>query len=385
LTYTYLSDGTKVSAIKSNGSGKRYLGSAVYSVPESDGGSETLESAAWDEGRIGFTKSGSTYTLTDHWFVKDHLGNVRSVVDVSPGLSSPQVVERNDYLPYGTRLSVGNAVLATNRYRLGGKEEQTFGSLDLGKVDFGARQYDPFTARWTTLDPMATEYARSSPFVFCVNNPTNCMDVDGRWIPDKEGNLTAETGDDFKSLAMFLGVSESVSTEMLQSQGYDVTNGPLEEGSFLKLDNVYTKSIQSSSMPTTDALLSGLVVPSENDYNCWGAAIAGTSGIEIKTGVGIDSSTEFDAKLTVHYENVQPSEAQFGKTVLRFADKNNVSQHGAVYYGTDHSGNVYVYTKNGWHAKPEVMSLSSLLNKIPSYGNVQGIRNNSGYYTVKSR
>ena len=172
---------------------------------------------------------------------------------------------------------------------------------------------------------------------------------------------------------------------MLQSQGYDVTNGPLEEGSFLKLDNVYTKSIQSSSMPTTDAILSSLVVPSEMDYNCWGAAIAGTSGVEIKTGVGIASPTEFDAKLTVHYENVQPSEAQFGKTVLRFADKNNVSQHSAVYYGSDHSGNVYVYTKNGWHAKPEVMSLSSLQNKIPSYGNVQGIRSSSGYYTVKSR
>lgn len=80
------------------------------------------------------------------------------------------------------------------------------------------------------------------------------MDIDGRWIPDKEGNLTAETGDDYKSLAMFLSVSESVSIEMLQSHGYDVTNGPLLERSFLKLNNVYTQSIQSSSMPTTDAI-----------------------------------------------------------------------------------------------------------------------------------
>ncbi len=182
LTYTYLSDGTKVSAIKSDGSGKRYVGSMVYSVPASGGGSEVFESASWDEGRIGFTKSGSTYTLTDHWFVNDHLGNVRSVVDVSPGLSSPQVVERNDYLPYGTRLSVGNAVLATNRYRLGGKEEQVFGSLDLGKVDFGARQYDPFSARWTTRDPMAAKYGSMSPYNFCGNNPVNFVDPQGDTI-----------------------------------------------------------------------------------------------------------------------------------------------------------------------------------------------------------
>ena len=180
LTYTYLSDGTKVSAIKSDESGKRYVGSMVYSVPASGGGSEVFESATWDEGRIGFTKSGSTYTLTDLWFVKDHLGNVRSVVDISSSLASPLVVERNDYLPYGTRLGVGNAVLESNRYRLGGKEEQSFGSLDLGKVDFGARQYDPFIAGWTTIDPMAAKYGSLSPYNFCGDNPVIFVDTDGR-------------------------------------------------------------------------------------------------------------------------------------------------------------------------------------------------------------
>ena len=152
LTYTYLSDGTKVSAIKSDGSGERYIGSFVYSVPAS--GSETLESAAWDEGRINFTKSGSTYTKTDLWFVKDHVGNVRTVMNVTTSLSSPQVLERNDYLPFGTRMDAGTAVLTTNRFRLGGKENQTFGSLDLGKVDFGARLYDPFTAGYCGGNPV---------------------------------------------------------------------------------------------------------------------------------------------------------------------------------------------------------------------------------------
>ena len=178
LTYTYLSDGTKVSAIKSDGSGERYIGSFVYSVPSS--GSETLESAAWDEGRISFTKSGSTYTKTDLWFVKDHLGNVRTVVNVTPGISAPQVLERNDYLPFGTRMNAGTAVLASNRFRLGGKESQTFGSLDLGKVDFGARMYDPFTARWTTADPLAIAQRPISPYAYCLDNPLIVVDQDGR-------------------------------------------------------------------------------------------------------------------------------------------------------------------------------------------------------------
>ena len=195
LTYTYLSDGTKVSAIKSDGSGKRYVGSMVYSVPESDGGSETLESAAWDEGRIFFDvevpvdSTGNGLVVVDSipgvgcyrdcWYVTDHLGNVRSIVDISASLAAPQVVERNDYLPYGTRLGVGNAVLESNRYRLGGKEEQTFGSLDLGKVDFGARMYDPFTAGWTTIDPMAAYNSIISPYAYCFPNPIIVFDPNG--------------------------------------------------------------------------------------------------------------------------------------------------------------------------------------------------------------
>ena len=178
LTYTYLSDGTKVAAIKSDGTGERYIGSFVYTVPSS--GSETLESAAWDEGRISFTKSGSTYTKTDFWFVKDHLGNVRTVVDVSTGLSAPQVVERNDYLPFGTRMNAGTAVLASNRFRLGGKENQTFGTLDLSKVDFGARMYDPFIAGWTTADPLAVAQRPISPYAYCFDNPLVVVDRDGQ-------------------------------------------------------------------------------------------------------------------------------------------------------------------------------------------------------------
>ena len=198
LTYTYLSDGTKVSAIKSDGSGKRYVGSMVYSVPASGSGSETIESAAWDEGRVFFNveeevdSTGAGWPVVDSipglgcyrdcWYVTDHLGNVRTVVDVSTGLTSPQVVERNDYLPFGTRMSVGSATLAANRYRLGGKEEQAFGGLDLGKVDFGARMFDPFTARWTTQDPMAAKYAAMSPYSYCAGNPVNYFDYDGNKI-----------------------------------------------------------------------------------------------------------------------------------------------------------------------------------------------------------
>ena len=206
LTYTYLSDGTKVSAIKSDGSGERYLGSFVYSVPSS--GSETLESAAWDEGRIGFVKTGNSYTKSDLWFVNDHLGNVRTVVDISTGLSAPQVLERNDYLPFGTRLDAGTAVIAGNRFRLGGKESQTFGSLDLGKVDFGARMYDPFTARWTTADPLAAKYGNMSPYNYCGGNPIVFSDLRGMSpIYSSDGEFLGTDDEGLKGLYIIMDAS----------------------------------------------------------------------------------------------------------------------------------------------------------------------------------
>ena len=73
--------------------------------------------------------------------------------------------------------------------------------------------------------------------------------------------------------------------------------------------------------------------------------------------------------------------ATFGNTVLRFSNENNVAEHGAVFYGKSNDGTIFVYTKDGWNAKPEVMKLSDLQTKIPSYGTVKGVNSSdSGYY-----
>ncbi len=37
----------------------------------------------------------------------------------------------------------------------------------------GARMYDPFTARWTAVDPMAAKYPGHSPFNYCEGSPIN--------------------------------------------------------------------------------------------------------------------------------------------------------------------------------------------------------------------
>jgi len=245
--------------------------------------------------------------------------------------------------------------------------------------------------RFTSVDPLCEKYYSISPYAYCLNNPVRYNDPDGRWIPDAEGNLIAEKGDDAQTLANFQGVENSEALNQMTEQGFTVDDNGilnLEVGDKVTLDNVYTESIQNSTSDfTLDAAISGTSktgATPEDNYNCWGSAIAGTQGNEIKVGVGIDQGNTFDNDLKSNYTSTTPENAEFGKTVVRFSNDNNEVQHGAVFYGKSQDGTTYVYTKNGWQLKPEVMKLSNLQIKIPSYGKVQGIeKNESGYYNPK--
>ena len=169
--YLYLSDGTKLAALK-DGSGLIYCGSMVFSCSFSGTApSVDFESTGFSAGRM-VKKDGA---VQPEYHVNDYLCSVRVVTD-----SRGEVLERNDYSGYGKRLSssaVSPAAGVANRYRFGGKEEQS--PVGLGWLDFGARMYDADLARWTTPDPLAEKYPGISPYAYCNDNPVNFVDPDG--------------------------------------------------------------------------------------------------------------------------------------------------------------------------------------------------------------
>ena len=184
--YYYFADGSRYRVYDASGNGYVYRGTFVYNL--SPTGMERLESVGHDEGRfIALSSSAATTQFIDTWHVKDYLGNVRVVLDITNDTSvvvhpSFAVLEQDDYLPFGTRADLDSlAYDPSNRYRFNGKEEQVIGNI--GLIDYGARFYDPDLSRWTTPDPLAEKYYSISPYAFCNNNPVNFVDPDGRF-PD---------------------------------------------------------------------------------------------------------------------------------------------------------------------------------------------------------
>jgi RHS repeat-associated protein len=91
---------------------------------------------------------------------------------------APRVAQLNSYYGFGMGMP-GSAVDYTsspkNNYLYNGKELVD----DLGWYDYGARMYDPAIARWNTVDPLAEQYRRWSPYNYAVNNPIRFIDPDG--------------------------------------------------------------------------------------------------------------------------------------------------------------------------------------------------------------
>ena len=108
-----------------------------------------------------------------HYYLTDHLGNNRAVVS-----EAGTVEQTTEYYPFGGIYGDVSTNSGLQPYKYNGKEFDHIEGLDL--YDYGARQYDPALAVWTSVDPLADEYGDVSPYVYCHNAPINSIDTDGR-------------------------------------------------------------------------------------------------------------------------------------------------------------------------------------------------------------
>jgi RHS repeat-associated protein len=81
------------------------------------------------------------------------------------------------YYPFGAQFCDGTADSNVQSRRYNGKEFDKMHGLNT--YDYGARQYNPVTARWDRVDPLAEKYYAISPYVYCNNNPIRFIDPTG--------------------------------------------------------------------------------------------------------------------------------------------------------------------------------------------------------------
>uniref|UniRef100_UPI002FD8852C RHS repeat domain-containing protein n=1 Tax=Bacteroides uniformis TaxID=820 RepID=UPI002FD8852C len=160
ITYTYGADGTKLRTVHKIGSTTTttdYCGNVIY-----ENGTQKL--LLTEEGYINLTG-----TQQYHYYLKDHQGNNRVVIN-----QSGTVEETNHYYPFGGVFgTTGN----TQPYKYNGKEFDT--KKGLNWYDYGARHYDAALGRFTTNDRFAEKYYSMSPYQYGANNPVNNIDVNG--------------------------------------------------------------------------------------------------------------------------------------------------------------------------------------------------------------
>jgi|GEM_PF-7073025 len=116
------------------------------------------------------------------YYIKDHLGN--SVIlfedkDKTGFLIPSDVIQENDYYPFGAKMSdAGTDEVSTdNQFQYNGKEMHR--EMDLNMYAYGARFYDPNTARFTGVDPIADHFAFVSVYNYAENTPIGSIDLHG--------------------------------------------------------------------------------------------------------------------------------------------------------------------------------------------------------------
>ncbi|MBO6216783.1 MAG: RHS repeat-associated core domain-containing protein [Prevotella sp.] len=162
-----------------------------------------------------------------HYYLKDHLGNNRVVVNTNDSIE-----QVNHYYPYGGLMaeSIGGDA---QRYKYNGKELDRMHGLDW--MDYGARWMNGLT--FTTQDRYAEKYYETSPYMYCQGNPMKYRDINGdslnlsNMIYSDRQNSTNNVERLTQDLSLITGLSLSVSDGYMQYEKDDDGNPVYSKGS----------------------------------------------------------------------------------------------------------------------------------------------------------
>jgi RHS repeat-associated protein len=261
ISYQYLSNGKKLKETTSTGDVTDYVGNVIYK-------SNVVYQIANDEGRVIQNASGGYGYEYD---IKDHLGSLR--VSFKDSLGIAKTTQESHTGAFGeilASLTYINTPKPDNFDYTGHERLKTF---NLGYIDAGARFYDPLVPRFTTIDPLAENSRRFSPYVYALNRPTMFIDPDG---------MEAEEADKQKYERANVEFSNGYSTSTSQSNTGAVSLG----GAYQNADGGggESNSNSSNSDDKPKSKTTGNVSPTPKPQSA--------SAIDLPAGAGITIALE---------------------------------------------------------------------------------------------
>ncbi|SUJ22150.1 RHS repeat-associated core domain [Sphingobacterium spiritivorum] len=209
ITYLYDAGGNKLRKTANTTGQRDYAGGIEYQ----NGVIELIHTA---EG-IAYRNTNGTYTY--RYNLTDHLGNVRATIYRNPGTNAVEVLQRDDYYPFGLQKSP-NPVYGNNKYLYNGKEKQE----ELGgQLDYGARFYDPVIGRWNVMDPLAEKYYPYSAYNYALNDPIGKLDPNGMWVATADGWSTNDPSEIAEFMQQVQGDDQG---DPPKKRGITIANGP---------------------------------------------------------------------------------------------------------------------------------------------------------------
>ncbi|MEJ0034190.1 MAG: RHS repeat-associated core domain-containing protein [Bacteroidota bacterium] len=150
---------------------------------------------------VGGGQEGKIVLGQRHYEVKNHLGNILSVISDKVSMTSGNVMatalSTSDYYPFGSAMEgrTWSDPGINYRYGFNGKEKDENTGWGSTEYDYGFRIYNPEIGRFLSVDPLTSSYPWYTPYQFSGDTPIQAVDLDGREIYySQDGNVIGSYG-----------------------------------------------------------------------------------------------------------------------------------------------------------------------------------------------
>ena len=266
---------------------------------------------------------------TVYFYVKDHLGNTRLVLDSTGAMQS-----RMDYEPYGIELYPLAANTSGEKYKFTNQERDYATGLDY----FHARYYSSAMGRFMGADKISGDFDQPqtwNKYTYGANNPVRYFDPDGYLERDSNGNLVIKV-----KYKMEIGHKSD------PNHWYKVRKAILRTDSGQKIEAtiIQKKKPKDKTGHILDRKTRNVVADAPDSSNPMFTDCHGTTFAEGKVWINddqVDKILKGDK-----YHKVESGSAKVGDVTI-YRDSSGGVVHSATVTGVDDQGNVTEVTGLG--------------------------------------